>query len=169
MIIKGKIWKYGDNVNTDVIFPGKYTYAITDYQEMAKYALADLDPEFASKVQPGDIIVAGWNMGCGSSREQAAISIKYAGAGAIIAKSFGRIFFRNCINQGLPALQCRPAVDDAQHGNTLQINLSSGEIINLSSGKKYVFSPLHPKILEIMDAGGLFPYVQKKLSETGNQ
>jgi len=102
--IRGNVWKYGDDVNTDVIFPGKYTYTISDPEEMARHALEDLDPDFVGRVQPGDIIVAGKNFGCGSSREQAATCLKYAGVGAIIAVSFARIFYRNAINQGLPAL-----------------------------------------------------------------
>ena len=102
---KGKVWKYGDDVNTDVIFPGKYTYTIMEPQEIAKHALEDLDPEFAQKVKPGDVIVAGKNFGCGSSREQAAACLKYAGVQAVIAKSFARIYFRNAINLGLPVIQ----------------------------------------------------------------
>ncbi|RKX53191.1 MAG: 3-isopropylmalate dehydratase, partial [Thermotoga sp.] len=98
--VKGKVWKYGDDVNTDVIFPGKYTYTISNPEEMAKHALEDLDPSFVENVKKGDIVVAGKNFGCGSSREQAATCIKYAGIGAIVAKSFSRIFFRNAINQG---------------------------------------------------------------------
>ncbi|MBC8448690.1 MAG: 3-isopropylmalate dehydratase, partial [Chloroflexi bacterium] len=100
--IAGRVWKYGDDVNTDVIFPGKYTYSISDPQEMAQHALEDLDPGFVKNVRPGDVIVAGRNFGCGSSREQAVTCLKEAGVGAIVAKSFARIYFRNCINQGLP-------------------------------------------------------------------
>ena len=102
---KGRVWKYGDNVNTDVIFPGKYTYSILEPEEMARHALENLDPVFSQEVRPGDIIVAGLNFGCGSSREQAAICLKQAGLQAVIAKSFARIFFRNAINQGLPVVQ----------------------------------------------------------------
>ena len=103
-IIKGRVWKYGHNVNTDVMFPGKYTYTINDPVEMAKHALEDLDPRFAKEVRPGDIIVAGRNWGCGSSREQAVTCLRGCGLGAIIAKSFGRIYYRNCLNSALPAL-----------------------------------------------------------------
>ena len=117
MANKGKVWKYGDDVNTDVIFPGKYTYTITDPQEMAKHALEDLDPKFAKEVKPGDIIVAGSNFGCGSSREQAATCLKYVGVGAVLARSFSRIFFRNAINAGLPLAQSAEAVDAIEQGS----------------------------------------------------
>ena len=104
-IIKGKTWKYGDDINTDVIFPGKYTYTVVNPQEIASHAIEDLDPDFASKVKAGDIVVAGKNFGCGRSREQAATCLKYAGVGAVIANSFSRLFFRNAINAGLPLVQ----------------------------------------------------------------
>ncbi|MDH5466816.1 MAG: 3-isopropylmalate dehydratase, partial [Candidatus Aminicenantes bacterium] len=107
---RGKAWKYGDDINTDVIFPGKYTYSVLEPGEMARHALEDLDPGFAQSVKQGDVIVAGRNFGCGSSREQAATCLKAAGVQAVIAKSFARIFFRNAINQGLPVLQSAEAV-----------------------------------------------------------
>ena len=116
-MIKGKVWKYGDDVNTDVIFPGKYTYSILEPDEMAKHALEDLDPDFAQNVKPGDIIIAGKNFGCGSSREQAATCLKYAGIQAVIARSFARIFFRNAINQGLLVLQSVKAIDKIEKGD----------------------------------------------------
>ena len=122
---KGTVWKYGDDVNTDVIFPGKYTYSVLDPEEMAKHALEDLDPAFAKEVQIGDIVVAGKNFGCGSSREQAATCLKYAGVHAIVAKSFARIFFRNAINQGLPVIQCAQAVDNVHKGETISIDFSN--------------------------------------------
>ena len=103
-IIKGRVWKYGDDVNTDVIFPGKYTYTVSDPSEMAQYALEDLDPKFVKEVKPQDVIVAGKNWGCGSSREQAVVCLKEIGLGAIVAKSFARIYYRNCINNALPAI-----------------------------------------------------------------
>jgi 3-isopropylmalate/(R)-2-methylmalate dehydratase small subunit len=106
MSITGMAWKYGDNVNTDVIFPGKYTYTLSDPKEIAAHALEDLDPGFATKLQPGDVIIAGRNWGCGSSREQAATCLKWAGVGAVVAVSFARIFYRNAINNGLPAIVC---------------------------------------------------------------
>ena len=111
----GRVWKYGDDVNTDVIYPGKYTYSDLSPEEMAQHALEDLDPEFASSVEPGDIIVAGTNFGCGSSREQAVTCLKYAGVGVLIAKSFARIYFRNAVNQGLPIVHCA-AVEGVESG-----------------------------------------------------
>jgi len=163
-MIRGKVWKYGDNINTDVIFPGKYTYSITEPEEMAKHALEDLDPDFSKNVKEGDIIVAGRNFGCGSSREQAATCLKYAGVGAIIAKSFARIFFRNAINQGLPVIQCAEAVDRIENGEEIEINFNEGKIIT----KKGIFNfhPLPESVLQILKEGGLIAYTKKKL-ETG--
>ena len=122
----GRVWKYGENVNTDVIFPGKYTYSVLDPEEMAGHALEDLDPDFAGSVQPGDVVVAGKNFGCGSSREQAATCLKFAGVQAVIAKSFARIFFRNAINQGLPVIQCPEAVDGISDNEKIAIDFSAG-------------------------------------------
>jgi len=159
--IKGKVWKYGDDVNTDVIFPGKYTYTITDPKEMALHALEDLDPEFAQKVKKDDVIVTGENFGCGSSREQAATCLKYAGVGAVIAKSFSRIFFRNAINQALPAIECREAVDNIASGEDVTIDFEKGELS--CKGKVFNFSPLPEEILGIFNDGGLIPHVKKIL------
>lgn len=164
---EGKVWKYGDDVNTDVIFPGKYTYSILDPEEMAKHALEDLDPEFAHKVRPGDIIVAGKNFGCGSSREQAATCLKYAGVQAVIAKSFARIFFRNAINQGLPVVQCIGAVDSIAGGEKIDIDFSRG-VIRTAKGV-FDFAPLPESILHILDAGGLIPYTKTKIENEKNQ
>jgi 3-isopropylmalate/(R)-2-methylmalate dehydratase small subunit len=158
--ISGRVWKYGDDVNTDVIFPGKYTYSISDRKEMAAHALEDLDPEFVKKVQPGDIIVAGKNWGCGSSREQAVICLKELGVGAIVARSFARIYFRNCINEGLPIVTC-DAVDAVEAGDEIQIDFGAG--IVRTSGGEYRFPPLAPSVMEILDAGGLVPHVRRKL------
>ena len=120
--VQGRVWKYGDGVNTDVIFPGKYTYVSMNPEEMAEHALEDLDPGFAGKVEPGDVIVAGKNFGCGSSREQAATCLKAAGVQAVVAKSFARIFFRNAINQGLAVIQCAEAVDGLEEGEPVQMD-----------------------------------------------
>jgi 3-isopropylmalate/(R)-2-methylmalate dehydratase small subunit len=162
--ITGRVWKYGDDVNTDVIFPGKYTYSITDRQEMAQHALEDLDPEFVKNVRPGDIIVAGKNWGCGSSREQAVICLKEAGVAAIVARSFARIYFRNCINEGLPIVTC-DAVDTVETGDEIHIDFEGGKVAT-SSGE-YTFPPLAPSVMEILDAGGLVPHVRKKLGVAG--
>jgi 3-isopropylmalate/(R)-2-methylmalate dehydratase small subunit len=163
---KGKVWKYGDSVNTDVIFPGKYTYSILDPDEMAKHALEDLDPEFAHKVKPGDIVVAGKNFGCGSSREQAATCLKHAGVQAVIAKSFARIFFRNAINQGLTVVQCSEAVDNIQGEEKISIDFAAG-VIESQKGV-FNFTPLPESVLQILDAGGLIPYIKKKMEREKN-
>lgn len=127
-IIRGRVWKYGDNVNTDVIFPGKYTYTVSDPKEMPQYALEDLDPAFAGQMQPGDIIVGGINWGCGSSREQAVVCLSEANVSAIIGKSFARIYYRNCLNNALPAIVSPEAVDAIHNGETIEIDLAAGEI-----------------------------------------
>jgi len=160
-IIKGRVWKYGDDVNTDVIFPGKYTYTVSDPKEMAKYALEDLDPRFTKEVKPNDIIVAGKNWGCGSSREQAATCLKESALGAIIAQSFGRIFYRNCLNAALPALTCSEAVAAIENGETITIDLTSGTIT--CQAGTYEFPPLPEAVMGIFEAGGLVPYTQKRL------
>jgi 3-isopropylmalate/(R)-2-methylmalate dehydratase small subunit len=154
------VWKYGDDVNTDVIFPGKYTYSITDRQEMAQHALEDLDSDFVKNVRPGDIIVAGKNWGFGSSREQAVICLKEIGVAAIVARSFARIYFRNCINEGLPIVTC-DAVDTVETGDEVRIDFEAGQV--LTPGGEYSFPPLAPSVMEILDAGGLVPHVRQKL------
>jgi 3-isopropylmalate/(R)-2-methylmalate dehydratase small subunit len=158
--ITGRVWKYGDDVNTDVIFPGKYTYSITDPAEMAEHALEDLDPAFAENVEPGDIIVAGKNWGCGSSREQAVTCVKEAGVGAIVARSFARIYFRNCINKALPIATC-DAVEGVETGDEITIDFSAGKVI--TPGGEYTFPPLSPEVMEILEDGGLIPHVRKQL------
>ena len=161
---KARVWKYGDNVNTDVIFPGKYTYSILEPEEMARHALEDLDPGFAQKAKPGDVIVAGRNFGCGSSREQAATCLKYAGVQAVVAKSFARIFFRNAINQGLPALQSEEAVDSIEGGEEIEIDFIGGNI--KTAGGDFTFPPYPESVMGILEAGGLIPYTKKKLEAT---
>ena len=161
MRIKGRAWKYGDHINTDVIFPGKYTYTISDPAEMAPHALEDLDPEFAKNVKPGDVVVGGKNFGCGSSREQAPQSIKSAGAGAIIARGFARIFYRNCINIGLPALVSSEAVDAIEHGDEVSVDLAAGTIT--VKGQAYGFPPFTGYAKTIIDNGGLIPHTRKAL------
>jgi 3-isopropylmalate/(R)-2-methylmalate dehydratase small subunit len=161
--IKGRAWKYGDNVNTDVIFPGKYTYTISQPAEMPPHSLEDLDPRFAKEVQPNDIIVGGKNWGCGSSREQAVTCLKASGVGAIIAKSFARIYSRNCINMALPAIACPEAVDAIEAGDTVEVDMQAGEI--RTSRGTFAFAPLPPSVLGIFEAGGLVPYTARKLAE----
>lgn len=159
----GKVWKYGDNVNTDQIFPGKYTYTANTPEEIAAHALEDLDPAFVSAVKEGDVIFGGKNFGCGSSREQAVTCLKYNGVRALVAKSFARIFYRNAINQGLAAIVCPAAVDAAQHGDPVEIDLING-IIRLPSGE-FSFPPFPEQARAILQAGGLvefFKTSQKK-------
>jgi len=160
--ITGRVWKYGDDVNTDVIFPGKYTYSISDPKEMALHALEDLDPGFVAAVRPGDIIVAGKNWGCGSSREQAVVCLKEAGVGAIVARSFARIYFRNAINQALPIITC-DAVDDVENGDEITIDFAAG-MVTTPRGT-FTFPPLPAEVLEIIEDGGLIPHVRKQLGK----
>jgi len=159
----GRVWKYGDDINTDVIFPGRYTYALMSPEEMAKHAMEDLDPEFSKSVQPGDVIVAGKNFGCGSSREQAAACLRAAGVKAVVAKSFARIYFRNAINLGLAVLQCDEAVDALATGDTAEVDFAKGEI--RSSKGTFRFLPLPEAVIGIIEAGGLLAYTQKKLAK----
>jgi len=159
----GLVWKYGDNVNTDVIFPGRYTYQIMAPEEMAKHALEDLDPGFAARVKPGDVIVAGKNFGSGSSREQAATCLKAAGVQAVVARSFARIYFRNAINIGLPVLQSDAAVDALETGDHVDIDLARGEI--RSARGIFRFLPLPSSVIGIIAAGGLIEYTKSKLAQ----
>ena len=158
---RGKVWKYGDDVNTDVIFPGRYTYQIMPPGEMAAHAMEDLDPGFAAGVRPGDVVVAGKNFGCGSSREQAAACLKAAGVQAVVARSFARIYFRNAINLGLAVLQCDEAVDSLEQGDDVEIDFATGEI--RSAKGTFRFLPLPESVLGILEAGGLLEYTRKKL------
>jgi 3-isopropylmalate/(R)-2-methylmalate dehydratase small subunit len=163
-LLTGRVWKYGDGVNTDVIFPGKYTYTLREPAEIAAHALEDLDPAFASQAQPGDIIVAGRNWGNGSSREQAVTCLKYKGLAAIVSASFARIFFRNGLNQGLLLITCPAAAAAAQAGDTLTIDLN--ESCLRLKGEAYPFPPLSATALSIVEMGGLVPYVRHKLGIT---
>jgi 3-isopropylmalate/(R)-2-methylmalate dehydratase small subunit len=160
---RGQVWKYGDNINTDVIFPGRYTYQIMPPEEMAKHALEDLDPGFASGVKAGDVVVAGKNFGCGSSREQAAACLRAAGVQAVVARSFARIYFRNAINLGLAVLQCGEAVDALESGDAVDVDFAKGEI--RSARGTFRFLPLPGSVLGIIEAGGLIPYTRKKLAK----
>lgn len=160
MKLTGKIWKYGDNVNTDVIFPGKYTYTVTDPNEQAKHALEDLDPSFARNVQRGDMIVGGKNWGNGSSREQAVGALKHAGITAIIAKSFARIYFRNAVNNGLLPIVCPDAVDAMEHGETITLDLDAHQIQTRAG--TFEFPPLSPSLVHIIESGGLIQMLRKK-------
>jgi 3-isopropylmalate/(R)-2-methylmalate dehydratase small subunit len=161
----GRVWKYGDDINTDVIYAGKYTYQQLKPEEMAAKALEDLDPSFAANVKPGDVIVAGKNFGCGSSREQAAACLRYAGVRAVVAKSFSRIYFRNAINLGLAVLQSEDAPDGLQTGDPIEIDFPNGRV--LSAGRTFTFFPLPESVLGIVEAGGLLEWTKKKLAARG--
>jgi 3-isopropylmalate/(R)-2-methylmalate dehydratase small subunit len=160
MLITGNAWKYGDDVNTDVIFPGKYTYTLTDPQEIAAHALEDLDPGFAGGVAPGDVIVAGRNWGCGSSREQAVTCLKWAGVGALVAVSFSRIFYRNAINNGLPAVVCPAAVAAIRPGERVAVDLAAG-LVRCPAGA-FAFELFPPSVAAILADGGLIPHLKKQ-------
>ena len=168
MEIRGKVWKYGDNIDTDVIIPGRYCH-IVDPVELGKHALADLDPGFVTKMTRGDVIVAGTNFGCGSSREMAPIAIKAAGVSAVVAASFARIFFRNAINIGLPIFQSAEAARAIEGGDELAIDPESGLIRNLTRGEQYQAAAFPDFIQDIVRLGGLKPYVEKRLRERRTQ
>jgi len=161
-LLKGRAWKYGDNVDTDVIIPARYLNVSTA-EELAPHCLEDLDPDFAQGVSPGDIIVAGRNFGCGSSREHAPLALKGAGVSCVIAETFARIFFRNAINIGLPILECPEAVAGIEMGNIVAVDLSKGMIRNVDSGEVFYASPYPPFLMEIIGAGGLIPYTRQRL------
>jgi 3-isopropylmalate/(R)-2-methylmalate dehydratase small subunit len=162
-MLKGKVRKYGANVDTDVIIPARYLY-LTEPADLAKHCMEDIDKEFLTKVKPGDIIVATTNFGCGSSREHAPLAIKASGISCIIAKSFARIFFRNAINIGLPLLECDGAVDNIQDGDLVEIDLSGGIIKNVNTGKTFAAKPYPEFMAELIAAGGLIEYTRERLS-----
>ncbi len=162
MIIKGKVWKYGDDVNTDVIYPGRYTYELLSQEEMASHSMEDLDKNFIKKVSKGDIIVAGKNFGMGSSREQAAKCLKYAGITAIIAKSFSRIYFRNAINAGLLAITLPDVADKIKEGDTIEINLEEKKL--KSPAGEFEIPEFPPEVIAILNDGGLIEHTKKKTS-----
>ena len=160
--MKGKVHKFGSNVNTDVIIPARYLN-VSEPEELAKHCMEDIDPEFTTKVELGDIIVATTNFGCGSSREHAPLAIKACGISCIIAQSFARIFFRNAINIGLPLLECAEAVDETELGDILEVDLSNGKIKNISKRKTFMAN-LYPEfMMGIINAGGLIEYTKSRL------
>lgn len=172
MQIRGRVWKFGDDIDTDVIIPARYLMTI-EPSELAAHVMEDVDPEFAQKVQPTDIIVAGKNFGCGSSREHAPIAIKAAGIGAVVAGSYARIFFRNAINIGLPIIECPEAIDEAEDGDILEIDTDEGDVLNTRTGSVYTSHPFPEYIQQIIDAGGLMEAVtqrvQAKQAQSGKQ
>ena len=159
MILQGKVWRYGDNVDTDVIIPARYLNTV-DPKELAAHCMEDIDPTFVGGVKPGDIIVAGRNFGCGSSREHAPVAIKASGVTCIIADSFARIFYRNAINIGLPLIELGPAVAAIAAGDTVKVDLDNGILENVTQGKSFTIQPLPGFIQEIATAGGLINYVK---------
>ncbi len=161
---KGKTWVYGDNVDTDVIIPARYLNT-TDAKELAAHCMEDIDETFANNVKQGDIMVAGENFGCGSSREHAPIAIKESGITAVIAKSFARIFFRNAINIGLPIIENAELPDETQAGDEIEIDIANGKVKNLTKNKTYEISPFPPSIQELISTGGLINYTKQKLGK----
>ncbi len=162
MLLKGKAWKFGNDIDTDAIIPARYLNT-TDPKELARYCMEDADPEFVNKVKPGDIIVAGKNFGCGSSREHAPIAIKGAEVSCVIAKSFARIFYRNSINIGLPILESPEAADAIMEGHEVEIDVSEGRIKDLTTGETYIATPFPDFMREIIAAGGLINYVAERV------
>ena len=154
MKTQGHVFKYPDNVDTDVIIPARYLNT-SDAKELAKHCMEDIDTEYVKKVQPGDIMVAGWNFGCGSSREHAPLVIKTCGTGCVIAKSFARIFYRNAINIGMPILECEQAAEEIQAGDEVAIDFDTGVISNITTGKTYQAEPFPEFIQNIIKKGGL--------------
>ncbi len=154
METRGKVFKYPDNVDTDVIIPARYLNT-SDPQELAKHCMEDIDQDFVDQVQKGDIMVAGWNFGCGSSREHAPLVIKTCGTGCVIAKSFARIFYRNAINIGLPILECPEAAEEIAAGDEVRVDFNTGIIEDLTTGKQYQAQPFPPFIQNIIKKGGL--------------
>ena len=161
-MLKGKAHKYGADVNTDVIIPARYLN-MSDPTELAQHCMEDIDPEFLNRVEPGDIIVATTNFGCGSSREHAPLAIKTAGISCIIAKSFARIFYRNAINIGLPLLECDEAVDNIENGRMVEVDLSGGRIKDLNSGEVFTARPYPAFMAKLISAGGLIEYTKKRI------
>jgi 3-isopropylmalate/(R)-2-methylmalate dehydratase small subunit len=160
-MLKGKVWKYGANVDTDVIIPARYLNLSTA-EELAGHCMGDLDPAFVQEMQPGDIIVASTNFGCGSSREHAPLAIKGAGVSCVIAETFARIFYRNAINIGLPILECPEAVTGIDTGQTLEVELETGIIRNLDTGQVFQAAPYPPFMMDIISAGGLIEFTRKE-------
>lgn len=154
MKTQGLVFKYPDNVDTDVIIPARYLNT-SNAQELAKHCMEDIDTEFVKLVKPGDVMVAGWNFGCGSSREHAPLVIKTCGTGCVIAKSFARIFYRNAINIGLPILECEQAADEIKAGDEVKVDFDTGVITNITTGKTYQAEPFPEFIQNIIQKGGL--------------
>jgi 3-isopropylmalate/(R)-2-methylmalate dehydratase small subunit len=156
-----RVWKYGDDVNTDMLFPGKYTYTCSTPEEIKPHLLEDLDPDFATGVEAGDVVMGGKNFGCGSSREQPVVGLKAVGVAAVVAESFARIFYRAAINQGLVLIECPEAVRAHKTGDEVALDVANGKMA--VGGQEFEFPPLPKEILAIRDAGGLLAYARAKL------
>jgi 3-isopropylmalate/(R)-2-methylmalate dehydratase small subunit len=163
--LQGKVWKFGDNVDTDLIIAARYLNT-SEPSELAKHVMEDADPEFVEKMTPGDIIVAGENFGCGSSREHAPIALKAAGVAAVIAPSFARIFYRNAFNMGLPIFELKEA-DEINEGDEVRVDMDKGEIVNLTQNKTYKFVPIPEFMQQLVDAGGLINFAKQELQAQG--
>jgi len=161
-MLKGKVHKYGENIDTDVIIPARYLYLV-EPEDLAAHCMEDIDADFLSRVKTGDIMVATTNFGCGSSREHAPIALKAAGISCVIAKSFARIFFRNAINIGLPLLESEEAVDNIEPGDEVEVDLSSGTIKNLKTGKEFTAKAYPEFMSELISAGGLIEHTRTRL------
>ncbi len=157
----GRIWMLGDNVNTDVIIPGRYNVT-TDRAQLARYCLCEVLPEFSQQVQTGDVVMAGHNFGCGSSREHAPAALLACGIRAVIARSFARIFYRNAVNIGLPVLVCEDAVSASTDGQQIEVDLASGIIRNATTGQAFQAEPLNPFVARIVAAGGIIEYIRQE-------
>ena len=162
--IKGRVWLYGDNIDTDVIIPARYL-TMVEPKDLARHCMEDIDKGFATDVKQGDIIVGGANFGCGSSREHAPLAILGSGVSAVIASSFARIFFRNAINVGLPILECPDLVGNVKKGDVLSIDVSKGAVKNETSGKVFQAHPFPPFLTDLINSGGLVEYAKKRLAE----
>lgn len=165
-LMRGRVWTFPDDVNTDVIFPGRYM-SILDPAETAQHAFETVYPNFLKEAQAGDIIVAGKYFGCGSSREQAATALRYFGIASIVAESFARIYYRNAINLGLPVLTCPGVAAAFQQGHEAEVDLAAGTVKNLTTGRELQSQPLPPLIQEILEAGGLIPRLKQRLAGAG--
>ncbi len=168
MKFTGRVWKYGDDVDTDGIIPARYL-SVSTPEELGRHCMEDVDPAFATQVQPGDIIVAGENFGCGSSREHAPLAIQGAGVACVVARSFARIFYRNGINVGLPVLECPEAVDEAAPGDRLTVDLEAGTITNARTGRTSHVTPFPQFLMEIIRAGGWVAYTRQRMMEEAKE
>lgn len=172
MIFKGRVWRFGDDIDTDAIIPARYLNT-TDPLELAKHCMEDIAPWFVEKLNPGDIIAAGKNFGCGSSREHAPIAIKAAGVSCVIAKSFARIFYRNAFNMGLPIVECPEAVDAIKEGDEVEVDLDKGEVrvvnskLKTQNSKLFYVRPVPPFMQALLDAGGLMEWVKERMEGKG--